>query len=601
MARPFHALLRSPAFTLGAILPLALGFGLVIAAVAVVNAYLIRSLPYPAAERVYHVMYAPPGPWEPRGLSGMDWASVADVVECPLASSGETFFITEGGSSQPLRGRRVTYGVLAGLAIRPAAGRLLVEGDFQKSNQPLALIGYSVWRDRFGSDPAAIGRVLRMETEAGRVEQVRMAGVLPRDFYVGGDSARPIDVIVPLDDSSRRYYLARLRPGVPRALAERRLTEAARRVGTDIPRDWTGVHLESAHERYAGRFRPVLLGIVAAAGLLLLIVFANIGVLIVLRTARRRKEIALRFALGSTTAQLMRLLASETFVLLGIAQAIGLFVAHVGLHLLAPLVETELGRPAPGGAATIAVDTTVLFIIGAVGASGALALTLLPVVLLRRRHLSGLLQRTAATITDSLAMRRLRSAMLIVEVATTLVLLAGGAFMLKSLATMLRTDLGFEPHQLARTRIALRPVDYADGRPFTFFFERFIERAAAAGTPVAFSKLAAFRGVSGTRDRGSRTRRPRAARRIRQRRSAVLCDHGDPTSKRTRHFGRRRLVGVAGGGRQREPCQAVVARRQCAREAGAAGGGHRARPRPARSMADDRRDRGRRAADLRRP
>ncbi len=199
MHGPFRALRRSPAFTYGVVAPLSLGFSLAIITVAVVNAYLIQPLPYPAADRVYHVMYAPPGPWEPGGLSGMDWASVSDVVEYPLASSGDTFFMTDGAAAPALRGRRVTFGMLAGLPIQPVAGRLLAENDFRDTGEPSVLIGYNLWRDRFGSDPAAIGRPLRTETEAGRVEQFRIAGVLPRGFYIGGDSTQPIDVVVPMD------------------------------------------------------------------------------------------------------------------------------------------------------------------------------------------------------------------------------------------------------------------------------------------------------------------------------------------------------------------------------------------------------------------
>ena len=483
---------RSPAFTLGVVGPLSLAFSLTAITVAVVNAYLIRPLPYPAADRVYHVMYAPPGPWEPRGLSGMDWSSVGDIVEYPLATSADTFFVTDGAAAPPLRGRRVTFGVLAGLPIQPVAGRRLVETDFQKTADPSVLIGYSVWRDRFGSDPAAIGRPLRIETEAGRVEQFRIAGVLPRGFYVGGDSVQPIDIVVPMDDSPRRYYMVRLRPGVPPALAERRLTEVALRVATDLPADWSGVHLESAHERYAGRLRPVLIGITIAAALLLLIALANVAVLVVLRTARRQKEVALRLALGSTNGRLLRLLAAETCALLAISVAIGMIISHSALNFLAPLIEAQLERSAPGGTGSIALDATVLVIIAAAGIFAVVTFTLLPLALLRQGRLVAILQRSGTTTTDGVGMRRLRSTMLVVEIATTLLLLIGCGLMLRSVGKMMRTELGFEPHQLARARITLRPVDYADPAAFSRFFERFIGRADSAGAPVVFSSWPPF-------------------------------------------------------------------------------------------------------------
>lgn len=489
---PFHVFGRSPAFAVGVVLPLSLGIALAAITSAVVNAYLIRTLPYPAPDRVYHVMYAPPGPWEPRGLSGMDWASVSDVVEYPLASGADTFFLADGSAAPPLRGRRITFGVVAGLVLQPAAGRLLVEEDFQSTAEPSVLIGYSVWRDRFGSDPAVVGRSLRTETEAGRAEQFRIVGVLPRNFYIGGDSTQPIDVVVPIDGSARRYYMARLRPGVPPALAERRLTEAALRVATDAPADWSGVHLESAHERYTGRLRPVLTGIMVASALLLLTAFANVAVLIVLRTARRQKEMALRLALGSTNARLLRLLLAETCVLLVASLVIGLFICRSALQVLAPLIEAQLGRPAPGGSVSIAIDATVLFAFIAIGAVSLIALTLPPLGLLRRGRLAAILQRSGATTTEGLGMRRLRSTMLVVEVAATVVLLAGCGLMVRSVARMVRTDLGFQPHQLARARITLRPVDYANPQAFTRFFQRFIERASIAGAPVVFSSWPPF-------------------------------------------------------------------------------------------------------------
>jgi len=489
---PFRVLNRSPAFALGVVLPLSLGIALAAITSAVVHAYLIRTLPYPAADRVYHVMYAPPGPWEPRGLSGMDWASLNDVVEYPLASAADTFFVADGGAAPPLRGRRVTFGVLAGLALQPAAGRLLVADDFHSTAEPSVLIGYNVWRDRFGADAATVGRQLRTETEAGRVEQFRIVGVLPRDFYIGGDSTQPIDVVVPMDGSARRYYMARLRPGVPPALAQRRLTEAALQVANDVPADWSGVRLESAHERYTGRLRPVLTGIIVAAALLLLIAFANVAVLIVLRMARRQREMALRLALGSTNARLLRLLVAETCVLLVVSLSIGFVVSRSTLQLLTPLIEAQLGRPAPGGTASIAIDTTVILVFAAVGIVALIALTLPPLGLLRRGRLAAMLQRSGATTTDGAGMRRLRSTMLVVEVAATVVLLAGCGLMVRSVARMVRVDLGFQPHHLARARIALRPVDYRDAQAFTRFFERFIERASAAGAPVVFSSWPPF-------------------------------------------------------------------------------------------------------------
>src|SRR5688500_3018924 len=151
-----RGLRRPPAFTIAAIASLALGLALTATTVSVVNAYLIRSLPYRDADRIYHVRYAPPGPWEPRGMTALDWSSVADVVEHPLGSAGDTFHVSEGGFSTSLRALRVTHGFVEGLGVNVVSGRPLQRQDFVPGGEPVALIGYAVWRERFGSDPAAI-------------------------------------------------------------------------------------------------------------------------------------------------------------------------------------------------------------------------------------------------------------------------------------------------------------------------------------------------------------------------------------------------------------------------------------------------------------
>ena len=488
-----RALGRTPAFTAGAMLSLTLGLAIAACAVAVTNAYLIRSLPYPAADRVHHVMYAPPGPWEPANLSRLDWATVGDVVEFPIMSSADTLHVTDGPVTLSLQARRVTYGVVAGLDVRMVAGRPLVENDFRAGSDPSVLIGHHVWRDRFGSSPGAIGQQLVTETQAGRRERLRIAGVLPPNFYIGGESRQPIDLVVPLTTPVRTYYMVRLRRGIPPALVESRLTEAVRQVATDLPSDWSGVHLQSARERYAGEFRPVLVGVTTAAALVLVIAFANVAVLMVLRIARRQKEVAVRLALGSSRGQLASMLAAEACLISAAGLGAGLVVTHVALGLLGPFIEAQLGRSAPGGTATIAVDTTVLTIVGIAGLVIALGLSFLPLLLSRRTALADVLRRTGTATTDGRSMRRMRSAMLVFEVAVTLLLLVGCGLMVQSVVAMVRTDLGFQPEELVRARIELRAADYPDAAAFSRFYEQFTRRASSTtGLPVVFSSWPPF-------------------------------------------------------------------------------------------------------------
>ena len=402
-----RGLRRTPLFTLVATLSLALGLALTTSTVSIVNAYLIRSLPYPESDRLYHVMYAPPGPWEPAGMTALDWTSVADVVEFPISASGESFYVGDGGYTQSLRGMRVTRGFVEGLGVGVAAGRRLVAQDFTAGSEPVALIGHALWRDRFGSDPGAIGRLIRAETESrpGKAETFRIVGVLAPGFYFGRDRTG-IDLLVP-HPAPIRTYMVRLREGVPPAAAERRLTEAARRAATSpIPNDWSGVRLESARDRWLGSLRPVLLGITVAVSLVLVIVCANVAVLMLLRSMQRQKEVAVRLALGSGWRHISRMLLAETGILCIIALGAGIAMTALLLGSLSPAIETQLGRPAPS-AAGITIDTTVLVIVGGISLLAAIALSLVPLTSWGR-GVTNALQQDARVATEGRPMRRLR-------------------------------------------------------------------------------------------------------------------------------------------------------------------------------------------------
>jgi len=284
-----RGLRRSRGFALIAIVSLTLGLTIAAVTISVVNAYLIQDVPYPDARRLYHVMYAPPGPWEPGGLSAMDWAALNDVVEFPVATSQATLYLTEGSYAQPVRGMRVNRGFMSALGVRAALGRAFNDADFTPAGETPIIIGHALWRERFQLDSGIIGRTIRAETEGRNAsrETFRVIGVLPSGFWFGRESSELVGALVPLAVPAR-VYMVRLRDGVPPAAAEQRLTQAARAVATTMKPDWTGVHLESVHERYVMSVRPILKGALVAASLVLAIACANVGVLVLLRAMRRR-------------------------------------------------------------------------------------------------------------------------------------------------------------------------------------------------------------------------------------------------------------------------------------------------------------------------
>lgn len=488
-----RTLRRSPGFSIAGIASLAIGFALTASTVAVLNAYLLRSLPYPQADRLYHVMYAPPGPWEPGGMSALDWRTVDDVVEHAITAGGRTFYLTDAGYTQSVRALAGSPGLVAGLGVQAVAGRSLGPADFTTGSERVAMISHALWRDRYAADPAIVGRQLRAEPEnGGGPEAFRIVGVLRPDFYFGRDSQARVDLLMPLM-SATRTYMVRLREGVPAAYAEQRITQAAREVATNLTPEWTGVRLESAKERYVGEMRPVLTGVTVAAGLVLVVVCANVAVLMVLRSMRREKEIAVRAALGAERRHIARMLVAEGALLCFTALGCGLLLTRLVLGVLAPVIETELGRPAPGGTASIAVDGTVLSIVGATGLAIALALPFLPLLSPWQRRLADALRRSGGAATDGRSLRHLRSGLIALEVAGTLVLFIGCGLLLRSVASMVRTDLGFEADRLVRGQVVLRSSDYADPSGFFRFYEQFAERlSSTTGAPVVFSSWPPF-------------------------------------------------------------------------------------------------------------
>ena len=487
-----RSLRRSPGFTAVVVLSLALGFALTAPTVAVLNAYLIQSLPYPAADRLYRVRYAPPGPWEPRGMSSLDWTSVADVVEFPITAQNETFYLSDGEYAQSVRGLRVGRGFLEALGARAVFGRSLNEDDF--SGPGAALIGHALWRDRYAADPAVIGRLVRADSErgGGTTESFRIVGVLPAAFYFGRDSTEGVDLLVPLT-AAARTYMVRLHENVPPALAEERLTAAARAVTSDLPGDWTGVHLDAVRDLYVADLRPVLVGVTVAAGLVLAIACANVSVLTMLRAMRRQKEFAVRMALGSGRWQLARMLLIEALLLCGMAVAAGLALTYGLLGTLAPFIETQLGRAAPGGTAAISLDATALLIVGAAAVTVGLSLGCLPLLMAFSRRTGVAFRREAMTMTEGVRTARLRSSLVAFEVGGTLILLVACGLTAQSVTGMLSTDFGFDQTHLVRARVVLRGSDYADTQAFIKFYERFTERlSTATDAPVVFTSWPPF-------------------------------------------------------------------------------------------------------------
>lgn len=469
-----RGLRRTPGFTATIVASLALAIALVTTSFSVVNAYLIRSMPFPAADRLYHVWHAPPGQQEPNGISALDWSPLSDIVELADSSIFSRYYLTSGGYTQELFGLAVARQSVDGLQVRAVTGRTFEPSDFAPGSTSV-LISESTARARFGSAEAALGQTLQASTttQGGAPVTLRIIGILSPDFRYAREFSRSVlDIVAPLQRPAARVYMVRLREDVAPAEAETRITEAIRRIpGIELAADWPGVTLESVHERYVEPVRPVLVSVMVASALVLLIVTANVAILTLLRALRRQKEVAVRLALGAARRHLVRSIVVEAVVISAAALTVGLTISSWIVRALGPQIELQLGKPAPGGASAIGLDWVTVTVAVAICLFVALALSLVP-MFLRQNALAEGLRRDSRTSTDGRFARWTRSALITVEVAGSIALLVGCGLMVRTALSLLNTDLGMNPSGVVRSRIALPVQGYPDDAAFMQFYDR---------------------------------------------------------------------------------------------------------------------------------
>jgi putative ABC transport system permease protein len=483
-----RSLRHSPGFAATTILSLSLGVALTASTLSVMNGYLVRAMPFAHSERLYRVLYDSAGHPEPRGLERVDWTSLSDVVEVADYSSLGRFILHSGNYPQEISSLQCAPGALDAIGVRAALGRAFSADDFRPGSERVILISDALWRERFGVSPTVLGKTIRVSAaNSGEPPtEYRVIGVLPPGFrYVGNDRFDPADTALPLT-APRAAYMVRLRDGVPTTVAAQQISEGVRSVASEIPAGWQGVRLESVHAHYVRDVRPILIGVTVAAALVLLIDVTNVAVLMLLRALRRQKEMAVRAALGAGPHRIARLLFAETALLCSVAIAAGIALTAITLRALGPQIEARLRRPVPGGVSALAVDGSVLLWIGAIGLLTVVIVTWVPMLGVRPTRLADSLRSEGRSGTDRPTVRRTRAALIVVEVAASTALLIGGGLMLRSVAHLVGTPLGYETNQVFRPRIQLPNGKYRDAVSFTRFYDR-LEQQLAAVPNLAFA------------------------------------------------------------------------------------------------------------------
>jgi putative ABC transport system permease protein len=490
-----RVLLKSRGFALVALLTLALGIGASTAAFSVVHGVLLRPLPFPEQERLFVA-------WKRDAATGnplvelsvadfRDWQaqsrSFESLAAMPTTVYGYGYVLTGRGEPVQLESAKVTGRFFGALGARAALGRVFDEADDRVGGPPVVVLGDRLWRERFGADPNLVGQTITLNQTAFNV-----IGVMPPafDFPSGVDLWIPLQAVANPRSLENRgvVYLqtvGRLKEGVTREQAAAELDTIIARLAAQYPETQAAgqrVVLTPLADYLFGDAKPALWALFAATALLLLVGAANIANLMLARATSRRRELAVRVALGASRWRLALQLLVESLVLALAGGAAGLLLASWLIELFAALAPADIPRLEDVRLSGAALAVSVAFTLVTTAVFG-----LLPALSASRFKLSETLSEAGGKLTNARAGSRLRGALVVGEVALTLVLVAGATLILRSFLNLSGVPLGFDPRGVLTMQLRLTGAKYGTPEPRREFYRQLIERLEAQPGVVAAS------------------------------------------------------------------------------------------------------------------
>ncbi len=475
-------LVKNRGVTLIAVLALALGIGANTAIFSVVNSVLLRPLPYADPARLVFI-----SEWSQQ-VPGMsismanfnDWRTMNTVFDSMVAFRTQNAVLTGEGEPERVQTRQITAGFFPTMKVQPIVGRAMTPEEDKVGAERVALLGEGFWTRRFGRDPKIVGRVLTLDGESFTV-----IGVLPtagfhstwRQYDLFTSLWRLEDKLGGPDNRGNHpgiYAFARMKPGVKFARAEAEMKDIARRLEQQYPNSNTGdsVTVLPLLNAVLGEDLPRQLAVLlSAVGIVLLIACANVANLLLARAAERQKEVAVRAAMGAGRWRLVRQLLTESLLLALAGGALGLLLATWATDALVSSAPTSIPR-----LQDTKIDLWVLsFTLGASIFTG-LFFGIFPALQLSRTDLHETLKEGGRGGSAGVSRHRVRSALVIGEVAISLVLLVGAGLMLKSLFNVLRADGGIDPNGVLTASFTLPEAKYNDVNKRRQFVQQLIER-----------------------------------------------------------------------------------------------------------------------------
>src|SRR6266478_572767 len=492
----FRIMRKSPGFTLIIILTLALGIGANTSIFSIVNAVLLRSLPYYDPGRLVKITFNNPGidlhdvRFSVPELE--DLKSRADIFnEVSVVFAGSTD-LTGGKQPEHLEMLEVSPNYFSMLGTRPEIGRLFGPQDFALGFAEATVISDGLWRRSYGGDPNILGKRLRMDNDPYTI-----VGVVPAGFrHPGTTVAKDVEVWVtcgfsgdPYPKPARNVQVAReaigrLKPGIDVTQAQARLTAIASELRTDFPNDYPpeakwSIEIQPLQDALVGNVRPQLLVLMAAVVLVVLIASVNIANLLLARASGRQREMALRIALGAGRTRMVRQMLTESLVLSLIAGVAGVLAAKLTLSFILHFVPASVPRLAEVG-----VDRTVLLFALLISIFTGIIFGLAPAFQTMKADMTAAIREGAQGSGYSAKTFRLRSLLIVSELALAVVLMVGAGLLLRTFWGLLQENPGFNPSRVVTASVYLPvPNDpkmdvYGDFSKRTSFIRDVIRRVA---------------------------------------------------------------------------------------------------------------------------
>ena len=495
-----RTLRKSPGYAAVAILTLGLAIGANTATYSVVHGVLLRQLPYANPERLVTIWESSPQ-FPDMSVSYpdlLDWQKSQRSFDDIAGARTQAYNLTGVGAPERLEGRQVSASFLPMLGVRPILGRNFTAEEDRGDGAHVALLTWGFWQRRFGGNPGIVGQSMTLNGHPFTV-----VGVMPRQFYMVTHFG-PVpagDVYVPLanidKDMQRRgnhpglLGFAKLKPGVTLEQARADLESMGRALGEQYRQNQSVLpSVASLHGDAVRDVRPMLLVLMGAVGFVLLIAAANVANLMLARATTRRREMAIRTALGAGRWALIRQLLIEATVISVIGGVLGVLLALWGVDVVAQIKSDQL--PLVG---TIAVDHSVLLFSLGVSVGTGILFGLVPAFMTSRTSVSESLKEGDARAGASASHRRLRSMLVVGEVALALVLLVGAGLSMRTVGQLAHMDLGFRPDHLLLGSVSVPAGHYKDPAQLRAFVERVLQNAKAipgvtsaaisAGAPLA--------------------------------------------------------------------------------------------------------------------